>query len=204
LRNPIEIFYPNELATSLACTPQLQTPPQIVPGCISYNSNVGNAVYQGAEIRFVQSFAPEHLFLTAMYGLNVAYPKDLTADFSNPTSAANLVDNTQFPGIPQQQGSLELDWAENAWHAGAQAIFRGNNNELNQGPFTTINASVGFGLNKFTDLSLQGTNIFSDAAGRYTVFGGGVPYVGLGGTPLPTDLYNIEPFGLRFILTVKT
>ena len=204
LRNPIEIYYPLQLANSGACSPNLNTPANPVPGCVSYNSNVGNAVYQGAEVRFVQRFAPEHLFLTAMYGLNVAYPKDLTSDFSNPTSAGNLVDNTQFLGIPQQQGSLELDWAENAWHAGAQAVFRGNNNELNQPPFTVINATVGFGLNKFTDLSVQGTNIFSDAAGRYTVFGGGVPYLGFGGVPLPTNRNNIEPFGLRFIVTLKT
>ncbi len=202
LRNPIEIFYPLALAQSGACASQ--TPATPVPGCVSYNSNVGNAVYQGAEIRFVQRFVPEHLFLTAMYGLNVAYPKDLTADFSNPTSAGNLADNTQFLGIPQQQGSLELDWAENAWHAGAQAIFRGWNNELNQPPFTVINATVGVGLNKFTDLSVQGTNLFSDGAGRYTVFGGGVPYLGFGGVPIPTDRYNIEPVGVRFILTLKT
>ncbi len=202
LRNPIEIYYPLQLAQSGACASQ--TPSAPVPGCISYNSNVGNAVYQGAEIRFVQRFVPQHLFLTAMYGLNVAYPKDLTADFSNPTSAANLVDNTQFPGIAQQQGSLEIDWAQNGWHAGTQAIFRGNNNELNQQPFTVINATVGVGLNKFTDVSLRATNIFSDAAGRYTRFGGGVPYLGLGGVPLPTDRYNIEPFGLRFIVTLKT
>ncbi|MBV8639653.1 MAG: TonB-dependent receptor [Candidatus Eremiobacteraeota bacterium] len=202
LRNPIEIYYPLELAQSGVCGAQTPTAP--VPGCVSYNSNVGNAVYQGAEVRFVQRFAPEHLFLTAMYGLNVAYPKDLTADFSNPTSAGNLVDNTQFLGIPQQQGSLELDWAENAWHAGAQAVFRGNNNELNQPPFTVINATVGVGLTKFIDFSVQGTNIFSDAAGRYTIFGGGVPYLGFGGTPLPTDRYTIEPVGVRAILTLKT
>ncbi len=205
LRNPIEVYYPLELANSGGCLPQLpQNGGTIVPGCISYNSNVGNAVYQGAEIRFVQRFVPEHLFLTAMYGLNVAYPKNLTSDFSNPTSAGNLIDNTQFLGIPQQQGSLELDWAENGWHAGAQAIFRGNNNELDQPPFTVINATVGVALNKFTDISFEGTNIFSDAAGRYTVFGGGVPYLGFGGAPLPTDRYTIEPFGLRFIVTLKT
>lgn len=202
LRDPIEIYYPLAAANAGTCLPQLTG--TIVPGCISYNSNVGNAVYQGAEIRFVQRFVPEHLFLTAMYGLNVAYPKDLNANFSNPTSAGNLVDNTQFLGIPQQQGSLELDWAENGWHAGAQAVFRGNNNELNQPPFTVINATVGVGLNKFTDISVQGTNLFSDAAGRYTVFGGGVPYLGFGGAPLATNENNIEPFGLRFIVTLKT
>ncbi len=199
LRNPIEIYYPLELADSGACV--AQTPAAPVAGCISYNSNVGNAVYQGIEARYVQRFAPQHLFLTAMYGLNIAYPKNLNADFSNPTSAGSLVDNTQFLGIPQQQGSLELDWAEGNWHAAMQGIFRGNNNELNQGPFTFINASVGVKINQAADLTLQATNIFDDAAGHFTQFGAGAPYIGVDDTVLPTNRYFVEPFGFRFIFT---
>ncbi|HEV7179715.1 MAG TPA: TonB-dependent receptor [Candidatus Baltobacteraceae bacterium] len=201
LRNPVEIFYPLARAQSGACMGQ--TPSAPVPGCISYQSNVGNAVYQGAEVRYVQRFVPQHLFLTAMYGLNVAYPKDLTADFSNPTSAANLTDNVQFQGIPQQQGSLGLDWTNAGWHAAAEAVFRGNNNELDQGPFTLINAAVGFKVNDMTDLTLAGNNIFNSAAGRFTTFGGGVPYTGFGGAQLPTDRLALEPFGLRVILTIR-
>lgn len=199
LRDPIEIFYPLALADSGACA--AQTPAAPVPGCVSYNSNVGNAVYQGIEAKYVQRFAQQHLFLTAMYGLNVAYPKDLNANFSNPTSGGNLVDNQQFLGIPQQQGSLELDWAQGNWHAATQAVFRGNNNELNQTPFTFVNASLGYKINAATDLTLQGTNIFGDAAGRYTQFGAGAPYLGVGGIPLPTDRYFVEPAGVRLIFT---
>jgi outer membrane receptor protein involved in Fe transport len=199
LRDPIEIYYPFELAQSGACA--AQTPAAPVPGCVSYNSNVGNAVYQGVEVRYVQRFAPAHLFLTAMYGLNVAYPKDLNADYSNPTSAGSLVDNAQFLGIPQQQGSLELDWAKGNWHAATQAIFRGNNNELNQGPFTWVDASVGFKIGGGSDLTLAGTNLFNDAAGRFTLIGGGVPYLGVDGTELSTNRQFVEPIGVRFIFT---
>ncbi len=163
MRDPIEIYYPEALAVAGACSAQTTT--NVIPGCTSYNSNVGNAVYQGVEARFVQHFAQQHLYMTAMYGLNVAYPKDLNANFSNPTSGANLVNNQQFPGIPQQQGSLEFDWAQGRWHAATQAIFRGYNNELSQGPITWIDASVGFKLSDENDLMLQGTNLFNDAAG---------------------------------------
>lgn len=201
LRDPIEIYYPLALADSNACLPPANTPSTPVPGCVSYNSNVGNAVYQGAEVRYVQRFAPQHLFLTAMYGLNVAYPKNLNADFSNPTSAGSLVDNQQFLGIPQQQGSLELDWAQGSWHAATEAIFRGNNNELNQGPITWIDASVGFKINDQSDLTFQGTNLFNDAAGRFTQFGAGAPYLGVDDTPLATNRLFVEPFGFRFIFT---
>lgn len=200
LRDPVEVYYPFELVAASACLPQLKG--AIVPGCVSYNSNVGNAVYQGAEVRFVQNFAPQHIFLTAAYGLNVAYPEDLTADFSNPTSGGNLVDNQQFLGIPQQQGSLELAYRNDPMHAAIQAIFRGNNNELNQGPFTIIDASVGVKVNAMSDISLTGTNLFSDDAGRFTRLGAGVPYQGVNGTPIPTDALYVEPIGIRFAYTV--
>ena len=203
LRDPIEIYYPTAAIPSAQngfTTPCLSGALPI-QDCISYNSNVGNAVYQGVEARYVQRFVPQHLFLTAMYGLNVAYPKDLNASFSNPTSGGNLVDNEQFLGIPQQQGSLELDWAEGNWHATTQAIFRGDNNELNQGPFTFINASVGFKVGEHSDLTFQGTNLFNDAAGRFTQYGAGAPYVGVDDTVLPTDRLFVEPFGLRAIFT---
>jgi outer membrane receptor protein involved in Fe transport len=201
LRDPIEIYYPLALADSGAC--KHQTPEAPVPGCISYNSNVGNAVYQGAEVRYVQRFVPQHLFLTAMYGLNVAYPKNLNANYSNPTSAGSLVDNTQFLGIPQQQGSLELDWANGSWHAATEAVFRGNNNELNQGPFTWIDASAGMRLNTWSDLTVAATNIFNDAAGRFTEFGAGVPYIGADETVLPTNRFFVEPVGVRVIFTAR-
>lgn len=200
LRDPIEIYYPSALAASGACSGQTAANP--VPGCVSYNSNVGNAVYQGAEVRFVQRLAPYHLFLTAMYGLNVAYPKDLNADFSNPTSGANLVDNEQFPGIPQQQGSLELSYAQSPWHSAVQWIFRGNNNELSQGPFSMIDAAVGFKVNDMSDITLTGTNLFSNVAGKFTRLGAGVPYLGVDGVSLPTNALYVEPFGVRFTYSV--
>jgi len=210
LRDPIEIYYPAAALTG-ACLANSYANP--LPQCVSYNSNVGNAVYQGAELRFVRRFVPAHLFLTALYGLNIAYPKDLNAEFSNPTSGGTLVENAQFLGIPQQQGSLALDWANAGWHAATAAVFRGNNNELNQAPFTVLDALVGRHFGPHADLSLQGTNMLNAAAGRFTVFGAGVPYRGVtgqddAGNPiygdLPTDAQYIEPFGARLILTVKT
>jgi outer membrane cobalamin receptor len=215
LRNPIEIFYPlNATAPSPGpdCTNPANTPSNPFPACFSVNSNTGAAVYEGAEIRLTQRLIPQHLFLTAGYGLNVAYPIDFNAAFSNPTSGGNLVNDAQFLGIPQQQGSLEADWANNAWHGSGVAIFRGANNELHAPPFTIFNALVGKHIGKQIDLSLAGTNLFNAEAGRYTVFGAGVPYRGVVGQDaslnpvygeLPTDALHVEPAGFRLILTVK-
>jgi outer membrane receptor protein involved in Fe transport len=210
LRNPIEIFYPLAAVANGTCKDNSYSNP--IPACVSYQSNVGNAVYQGAEVRYLQRFAPQHLFLTAMYGLNVAYPKNLNTEFSNPTSGGNLVEGAQFLGVPQQQGSLQLDWSNRGWHAAAAAIFRGNNNELNLPPFTTVNALVGTHVGRHADISLAMTNLFNAAAGPFTIFGAGVPYRGVIGAtpdgapqygPLPTDALHVEPFSARIILTVK-
>jgi outer membrane receptor protein involved in Fe transport len=209
LRDPIEIFYPAAAVAAGTCAANSYANP--IAACVSYQSNVGNAVYEGAEARFTQRFAPAHLIVTARYGLNVAYPKDLNAQFSNPTSGGNLVDNAQFPGIPQQQGSLQVDWANAGWHAAASGTARGNNNELSQAPFTIVDASIGKRLGSGFDLSLSGTNLFSAVSGPFTRFGGGVPYRGLTTGPsgesefgsLPTDAEYIEPVGVRVILTFR-
>jgi outer membrane receptor protein involved in Fe transport len=212
LRNAIENYYPFALAQAGGCLGNLPTPPPNPnPACFSYPINVGNVVYEGTEIRFAQRFPREHLFLNAMYGLNVAYPYNFDTTISNPTSGGNLVNNQQFLGIPQQQGSLQLDWTGNSgWHASGLAIFRGNNNELNQVPFTWIDAAVGVNINKMLDVSLVGTNIFNAGSGRYTVYGGGIPYRGIVGPgpsdygPIPTDKLVTNPFGLKLVVTVRT
>jgi outer membrane cobalamin receptor len=216
LRDPIEIFYPlnaTQPAPGPDCTNPSNTPQHPFPQCFSYNSNVGNAVYEGTEIRFVNQFAPQHLFLTALYGINIAYPKNLNAAFSNPTSGGSLVDDAQFLGIPQQQGSLQLDWANTGWHAAAQSIFRGEHNKLNEPPFTIVNALLGRQVARNVDVSIAGSNLFNAAAGPFTVFGAGVPYRGVVGQDanlnpiyglLPTDAYHIEPAAVKLILTLRS
>ena len=210
LRNPVEVFYPLAAVANGVCKTNSYTNP--IAACVSDQSNVGNAVYQGLEARFVDRFA-QHFYLTAMYGLNVSYPKDLNAQFSNPTSGGNLVDNAQFLGVPQQQASLQLDWNDNGFHAASSTVFRGNNNELGQPPFAFENALVGKTFGKTVDLSLSATNIFNAAAGAFTLFGAGVPYRGVvgqsaAGSPiygnLPTDAQFVEPAAVRLILTLKS
>jgi hypothetical protein len=116
-------------------------------------------------------------------------------------------------GIPQQQGSLQVDWSGRPWHAALSGTVRGNNNELNTGPFAIVNALIGRRVGAGLDLSLAGTNLFNADAGRFTQFGAGVPYRGIVGQDpsggpiyggLPTDALSVEPAGFRLILTVKT
>jgi outer membrane receptor protein involved in Fe transport len=209
LRNPVEIFYPQEAVAAGVCATNSYANPN--PACVSYQSNVGNAVYQGAEFRYSQLLA-SHLLATARYGINIAYPKDLNAEFSNPTSGGNLVDNAQFPGIAQQQASLLFEYDDRtAWHAGTSSFLRGKNNELGQGPFAIVDANVGRRFGSTFDLSLAAKNLFNAESGRFTQFGAGEPYRGVvgqnaDGSPqygaLPTDALFVEPIGVRLILTL--
>lgn len=192
LRDPIENYYPGNTCPALS---------------YSYPINVGNAVYEGAELRYVQRIPRAHVFVTAMYGLNVAYPANMPVTVSNPTSGAYIVNNEQFPNIPQQQASLEADWENRGWHAAAAGVFRGNNNPLNQPPVVFVDAAVGRKLGEHADLTLAGTNLFNAAAGRFQILNGGEPYYGITPSgalgPLPTNRLTVEPAGLRLIFTVR-
>lgn len=192
LRDPIENFYPGNTCPTTS---------------YSFPINIGNAVYEGAELRYVQRFPRAHAFITAMYGLNVAYPTNMPVTVSNPTSGAYIINNEQFANIPQQQASLEADWEYSGWHAAAVGVYRGNNNPLNQPPVVFVDAALGHRLGEHLDLTLAGTNLFNAAAGKFQVFNGGQPYYGLVGPnqygPLPTNLLTVEPAGLRLILTVR-
>lgn len=192
LRDAIENFYP------LAAIPNGCAAP--AGTYASYPINVGNVVYQGAEVRFSEQLS--HVFLNAAYGLNVALPTNLPESVSNPTSGGSLVPGEQFLNIPQQQGSLGLDWENGAWHAALDTTFRGRNNELNAGPYALTTAGIGRRLGN-ADLTLAATNLFNEVAGsKFTERGAGVPYRGLTGS-LPTNRYFVEPFGLRLIFTIR-
>jgi outer membrane cobalamin receptor len=190
LRDPIENYYPG---------------PSCPGRAYSYPINIGNVIYQGGAIKFVQRF--DRVTMTAQYGINVAYPYNFPASVSNPTSGGYLVGSEQFLGIPQQVGSLGFDYQSEKWHAGLDAIYRGRNNELNQAPYVLLNGGIGRRFGK-ADVTLAAANIGSDVAGKFTGLGQGVPYLGnktLGGPlePLPTDRYFLEPMSMRLIFTLR-
>lgn len=196
LRDTIENYYPFG-----ACSSKLGYAYEIP-------INIGNAVYEGAEMRFKQRFPRQNLALTLAYGLNVAYPYSLGPNVSNPTSGGSLVGDEQFLGVPQQQGSAVLGWAEKGWHASTSFTFVGRNNPLNQAPYTLTDVAVGKDLGR-VDFTVAATNVFNSVSGPFTYYGAGVPYRGLYAGPggssylanLPTDQFNVLPASVRFILT---
>jgi hypothetical protein len=148
------------------------------------------------------------MYFTAQYGLNVAYPANMPASISNPTSGANIINDEQFANIPQQQASLEADYEYRGLHAAFEAVHRGNNNPLNQPPLTFLDAAIGHSIGEHVDLTLAGTNLLNAAAeSRFQILGGGQPYYGYTGDgtlgPIPTNALTVEPAGVRLILTVR-
>jgi outer membrane cobalamin receptor len=201
LRDTIENYYPGGGATSFCGT---------TPGfAYEIPINIGNAVYEGAEARYKQFFPRLFLTATLSYGLNVAYPYALGPFVSNPTSGGTLIDNQQFLGVPQQQGSVVLAWAREGWHASTALTIAGNNNTLNQPPYTLVDGAIGKNFGK-VDFTVAVTNIFNAVAGPFTLYQAGVPYRGLYPGPsntaflanTPTDALFVQPAAVKFIITV--
>jgi outer membrane cobalamin receptor len=201
LRDTIENYYPGGGAKSFCGTP--------LGFAYEIPINIGNAVYEGAEARYKQSFPRLNLVATFSYGLNVAYPYALGPFVSNPTSGGTLIDYQQFLGVPQQQGSIALTWAREGWHASTALTFAGNNNTLNQPPYTLVDGAVGKNFGHL-DFTIAVTNLFNAASGPFTLYDAGVPYRGLYAGPgnsqflanVPTDALFIQPAAVKFILTV--
>lgn len=203
LRDTIENYYPGGGAQTF-CNSKLGFAYEIP-------INIGNAVYEGAEARYKQRFPRQNLTMTLSYGLNVAYPYALGPWVSNPTSGGTLVDNQQFLGVPQQQGSAVLTWAQRDWHASTAFTFAGANNTLAQPPYTLFDLAVGKSFDR-VDFTVAGTNLFDSVAGPFTRYQAGVPYPGLyssgnNGQYLanyPTDALYIQPASVKFIITLRT
>lgn len=200
LRDTIENYYPGGGAQSF-CNTQLGFAYEIP-------INIGNAVYEGAEARYKQLFPRLNLTATLSYGLNVAYPYALGPWVSNPTSGGTLVDDEQFLGVPQQQGSAVFTWAQRGWHASTGLTFAGRNNTLNQAPYTLVDAAVGRNLGH-VDLTIAGTNLFNAVSGPFTLYDAGIPYRGLYSSSsgpylanYPTDALFVQPASIKFIVTV--
>ncbi|MBV8435343.1 MAG: TonB-dependent receptor [Candidatus Eremiobacteraeota bacterium] len=202
LRDTIENYYPGGGAESFCGKNS--------PNGFVYEIpiNIGNAVYEGTEVRFKQIFPRQHLAAVLSYGLNVAFPYALGPFVSNPTSGGTLVDYEQFLQVPQQQGSAALSWGDGGWHAATAFTFAGKNNTLNQSAYTTVDAAVGKTWGP-ADFTIAATNVFNAVSGPFTYIASGVPYPGLApahqvDTGLPTNRLFVQPAAIRFVLTVKT
>ncbi len=153
---------------------------------LSYPINAGDAIYQGFEIAGERRLAP-FTTLTAGYAVRSAYVTNVPAAVQDGT----LVVGEQSQGLPLQKATLAivaLPPLGLTYEAGL--VSEGAYNELNQPPFTTLEAGFGYRW-RALELGVHGTNLTNVYDRRFTQQGGGVAYAGLTG-PLPSDAYALQ------------
>ena len=153
---------------------------------LSFPINAGDAIYQGVEIAGERRLAP-FTTLTAGYAVRSAYLTNVPAAIQDGT----LVAHEQSQGLPLQKATLAviaLPPLGFTYEAGL--VLEGAYNELNQPPFTTLEAGVGYRW-RALELGVHGTNLTNVYDRRFTQQGGGVAYAGLTG-PLTSDAYALQ------------
>jgi outer membrane receptor protein involved in Fe transport len=164
------------------------------PCLLSYAVNAGDGVYQGIELSGQRRLAP-YVTVRAGYAVRSAYLSSIPPDIQD----GSLVLNQQALGLPLQKGTLSIASAPpRGLTLHAALVYEGNYNELNQPPFATVAAGVGYRWSNY-ELVVAGTNLTNVYDRRFTVAGGGVPYGSIGAAQ-PTDAYALQGAALNLSL----
>ena len=160
--------------------------------------NAGGAVYQGLELpRGVINSGALPPF-EAAGRCRSAYLTSVPPSIQDGT----LVVGEQSLGLPLQKATLFVDHTPPLGLTyGAGLIYEGPYNELDQGPFTLLNANLGYRFKHF-EVGLSGTNLTNVYSQAFTREGAGVPYGGLFG-PIATDAYYLQPAAINLTLTQR-
>jgi outer membrane receptor protein involved in Fe transport len=165
------------------------------PCPFSYPVNAGDGVYQGLELSARRNFG-RWTTLRAGWAVRSAY---LTA-IGNNTQDGTLVLGEQSLGLPLHKISLTLNGSPPlGFTYGADLVYESLYNELNQPPFATLAAHLGYRFRGY-EIGLSGTNLTDVYDQRFTRPSGGYPYGGQYGIPLAQDAYALQ--GTAFNFTV--
>jgi outer membrane receptor protein involved in Fe transport len=166
--------------------------------CLSYPTNIGNAVYRGADVELAQPLA-HATTVSVEYGVSSAYPVAVPLGYLDPTAPV-LVAGEQFQGIPVHTALVAISREPTAglWWS-ATAAYQGVNNQLNRPAHTVYDASVGYTLGR-TTAALTCVNIGNEFDSRFTLPNAGVPYPGASG-PVATNAYALPPRMVTLTLT---
>jgi outer membrane receptor protein involved in Fe transport len=118
---------------------------------------------------------------------------------SNPT----VVNGAQLAGIPLHQGTLSLDVAPGPWEFRIDNYYTEFNNGINRPSYWYSNAFVSRTIGKGTQITLGGTNIFSQAVQYYGFIGlGTAPITNpiSGNTPVQSEEFGLAPAQLTLTL----
>jgi outer membrane receptor protein involved in Fe transport len=161
---------------------------------LSYPVNAGDGVYQGIELSARHNFGP-YTSLRLGYAVRSAYLTQVPADIQDGT----LVVGEQNAGLPLHKASLSLGSEPPlGFTYGGNIVYESLYNELDQGPFATVSAHLGYRFRNL-EVGVTGTNLTNVYDQRFTTPNGGVTYGGLGQV-LPQDAYALQ--GTQFMFTV--
>ncbi len=177
--------------------PNCQTKRNPTPCPLSYPVNAGNGIYRGIDIHADRQLG-SNLHLRAGWDVDSSFLTVIPASVQDGT----LVPGEQSLGQPLHKAYLGIgnDLAQGiSWAANLN--YEGSYNELNRGPYATLDAHLAY-RNAGFQYGLYGTNLTNVYSNPFTVIGGGMPYGTLPGQPVITpDAYVLQGFSVIFVAT---
>jgi outer membrane receptor protein involved in Fe transport len=156
------------------------------PCFLSYAVNAGDGVYQGIELSAQRRLAP-YLTLRAGYAVRSAFLTSIPPYIQDST----LVLNQQDLGLPLQKATLAFAATPpRGFTFGAGLVYEGKYNELNQPPFATLAASIGYRWPS-VELIVSGTNLTDVYNQHFTATNAGTPQSIVAGTQ-PTNSHALQ------------
>jgi len=174
-----------------------QTPVNPVPCPIAMPANAGNGVYRGIDVTADQQLGT-FLHLRAGWDVDSSFLTVIPVSIQDGTMPAL----EQSLGQPLHKAYLAVDEQPPiGFGYGAVLNYEGWYNELNRGPFATLNAHVVYTRAGY-QYGLYGTNLTNVYANPFTIINGGMTYGGTPGTPLiPTPAYVLQGAQVLFVVT---
>jgi outer membrane receptor protein involved in Fe transport len=167
-------------------------------GALVYLKNLGDVVYQGAELRFEAPLSAQ-TSLVAAYGIDIAYPVD--DPFAFDPAAPNVVAGEQFQGIAPHKATLALTHEYAAMSAMLDASYASSNNGLNRPAYLLFDASVSRTIGD-TQIALSAQNLTNQFDDKFTLPGAGTPYPTPDGLA-PTDAFSLQGRSVSLTLTQR-
>jgi outer membrane receptor protein involved in Fe transport len=188
-------------------SPSSETNPVPIPGCqternpvacpIAIPVNAGNGVYRGIDVSADQQLAG-YLHLRAGWDVDSSFLTVIPVSIQDGTMPAL----EQSLGQPLHKAYLALEQAPPIGLGyGAELNYEGWYNELNRGPYATLNAHVVYARAGY-QYGLYGTNLTNVYSSPFAIINGGMIYGGTVGAPvIPTPAYVLQGAQVNFVVT---
>jgi outer membrane receptor protein involved in Fe transport len=188
-------------------SPSSETNPVPIPGCqtkrnpvacpIAVPVNAGNGVYRGIDVSADQQLAG-YLHLRVGWDVDSSFLTVIPVSIQDGTMPAL----EQSLGQPLHKAYVALEQVPPIGLGyGAELHYEGWYNELNRGPYATLNAHVVYSRAGY-QYGLYGTNLTDVYASPFTVINGGMIYGGTVGAPvIPTPAYILQGAQVNFVVT---